>query len=438
MIRVRYQSLGCFKNDVDTEVLLGLLEKGGAHILPPESQEAADWIIINTCGFIRDAKEESIEAILQALEERESGNTTRVAVMGCLTQRYQKELAEEFSQADILWGVNNLEELASTILGSRPVETYPDGPLALYDHRYGRHGITSPLSSYLKISEGCDMGCRFCAIPLIRGAFRSRTTESLLEEARMLRDRGVQELNIISQNTLWYGRDRGEQNALRPLLEGLGALGFPWIRLLYLMPELVDEGTLELFHLPGVLPYFDLPFQHVSAAVLERMGRKGNPEQHGQLMDTIRRTFPGGTIRASFIVGYPGETRQDFQALLDFCQKHRPDKMGAFAFSPEEGTAAFDLKPQVSTRTARQRLEKLMDLSDINLECHHEALVGSERRYLPLGPSPFGPLATLGRTDLQAPEVDGLCCVEGPAPDGAPARIRITRFESEMLYGEYL
>jgi len=276
-----------------------------------------------------------------------------LAVFGCLIQRYYRELRETFAAADILWGVNDTEALADAIAAGRPA-VYPDRQLFLYNDTHQRPAFTTANSSFIKISEGCDMACSFCAIPQIRGPFRSRSIPSILREAEALKKRGVEELNLISQNSTHFGRDRGGPSLLPALLKAVSSLGFRWLRVLYLMPEEVTPEILEGFDQPSLLPYFDLPFQHVSPRILRKMRRNGGYAANLGLVRDIRRHFPGAVLRSTFIVGFPGESEDDFRQLLDFAAEAGLERIGVFAFSPEENTGCFALPG----RKARVRSRK--------------------------------------------------------------------------------
>jgi len=430
--RVSFISLGCFKNLVDTEVLGGMLEKKNIDIV--SDYEETDWLVINTCGFVRDAKEESIAEILEALEKKSAGEIPHVAVFGCLTQRYHAELSNTFSGADIIWGVNDLEELASIIVGERQ-GGYRDRNPFLYDHRHHRILTTTPNTTFLKISEGCSMPCSFCAIPLIRGPYRSRDIASIVEEARGYRERGFHELNLISQNTTFFGREGGGPSRLPDLLAAISELGFTWVRLLYLMPEEVDDALIEAFDLPSILPYFDLPFQHVAPGVLKRMKRGGGVTRNMRLIEKIRSRHPDAVIRSTFIVGFPGETEADHELLCRFARDAGIERIGVFGYSAEENTAAFGLDGTLPEETILARREMLMDISDDNMAAFNRRILTSRRRFLPLGP--WENNSTVGRIDCQAPEVDGLTRVQAPFDeDGAPYEIRLTAFNNELLTGE--
>jgi ribosomal protein S12 methylthiotransferase len=425
-------SLGCFKNTVDSEVLAGMLKKKGVEIV--SEYEDPDWLVINTCGFIRDAKEESIEEILVALEKKEKGEIKKLAVFGCLIQRYHQELKSTFHKADILWGVNDIEALAAAIADGGPGE-YPNKKLFLYDDRHQRPSFTTANSSFIKISEGCNMTCSFCAIPQIRGPFRSRTIPSILKEAEVLKERGVEELNLISQNSTYFGKDNGQSSQLPALLKEISGLDFRWLRVLYLMSEEMTPEILEGFCQPHVLPYFDLPFQHVSARILKKMNRGGGYEKNMHLVRAIRKKFPAAVLRSTFIVGFPGENEDDFKQLLDFSMEAGLERIGVFAYSPEENTASFALADRKKPQTIEERKSRLLDISDRNVKKFNQSLVGQTVEYLPL--APWTHESTIGRVWAQAPEVDGHCRVPAKFKEGQRMfSIKISGFQDEMLHGE--
>jgi ribosomal protein S12 methylthiotransferase len=433
---VAFVSLGCFKNIVDTEVLGGMLQELGVEIVPP--YETADWLVINTCAFIRDAKEESIDEVLEAFEKKEQGEIRHVAVMGCLPERYTEELKDNFKEADIIWGVNDPEELAELIAKGSSAD-YTKRDLFLYTDQHKRMITTTPNTTFIKISEGCNMQCTFCAIPQIRGPYRSRDTESIIKEAKLYHNLGFSELNLISQNSTYYGKDRQKKSELPQLLEELSKIGFTWIRVLYLMPEEVDDDIIEAFSHPTILPYFDLPFQHVAPNVLKAMKRSGSIEGKLEMIEKIRRRFPNAIIRSTFIVGFPGETEEDFQQLKDFALKAKIERIGAFPYSPEEETEAFAMQQTVDEDEAIDRREQLMDISDQNMEAFNETLVDTQQDFLPIGPCPWDTEATIGRIAGQAPEVDGATVVSVKFDDTFDIfKIKITGFENEILHGERL
>jgi len=427
-----FVSLGCFKNLVDTEVLGGLLKKRDIEIV--SSYEDSDWLIINTCGFIRDAKEESIDEILAAIEKKEQGEHKHVAVFGCLTQRYLKDLKTEFDGVDILWGVNDPEQLADLIATGGKKE-YKNSKPFLYNETHDRIITTTPNVSFIKISEGCNMSCSFCAIPSIRGPYRSREIASIVSEALRYREMGFQEINLISQNSTYFGKDRSNKSQLPLLLKELSSLGIPAIRVLYLMPEEVNDEIIDAFSHPTIIPYFDLPFQHVSQSVLKGMNRSGDFDQKMKLISKIRSRHYDAVLRASFIVGFPGETERDYEELQEFARESGIERIGVFGYSDEEGTSAFDLEDKLPEDVIAYRKEMLLDISDENLDKYNQSLQGTYQDFIPL--APWESDSTIGRVLSQAPDTDGLTRVGGAFDeDYTIQQIKITGSEKELLHGE--
>jgi len=439
IIDVSFISLGCFKNLVDTEVLGGLLEKRDIRIVSP--YEKSDWIIINTCGFVQDAKEESIQEILGALEKKEQREVKHVAVFGCLTQRYYRDLLSNFKDADILWGVNDLDKLADMIADYNDLPpdnqayTSSENKLFLYNDRYERIITTPPNMTFIKISEGCSMKCSFCAIPVIRGPYRSRPIDSITREAEKFKSLGFKEINLISQNSTFFGKDRSGKSELPLLLNELSKLRFDGIRVLYLMPEEITGEIIDAFSFPSIIPYFDLPFQHISKNILKSMNRSGGFRENLSLVRTIRDKFKDSVVRSSFIVGYPGETDENFNELMDFARESEIERIGVFGYSEEENTAAFSLEEKVDPVVIVERREQLMDISDQNLEKYNRRIVGKTLEFIPLGP--WDNNTTIGRIMSQSPEIDGLTRVNAIFDeDYSIYKIKITGFEHELLQGE--
>jgi len=431
-VRASFISLGCFKNIVDTEVLGGMLEKNNIKLVSP--YEETDWLIINTCGFIRDAKEESIDEILDAFEKKEAGEVKHVAVFGCLIERYYNDIRESFKNADILWGVNGMEELADRIAKNSAGE-YKETGLFLYNDSHRRIITTTPNSTFIKISEGCNMKCAFCSIPAIRGKFRSRDLKSLVKEGEDYRERGFSEINLISQNSTFYGKDLGKNSRFPELLKEFSKIGFDWVRVLYLMPEDVNKRMIEAFDHPSILPYFDLPFQHVADTVLQKMVRGKGIYNNAELIRKIRDRFDDAVIRSSFIVGFPGETVSDFEELKSFVEAQKIERTGVFGYSDEENTAAFDLPGKVDPELIQERKEIILDISDSNLEKYNHSIKGKEMDFLPLGP--WDNNTTIGRISSQSPETDGLTRVNIPFQGNYnPFHIRITGSEHELVTGD--
>lgn len=431
-IRASFISLGCFKNIVDTEVLGGMLERKNIKLVSP--YEETDWVIINTCGFIRDAKEESIDEILNAFEKKEAGKVKNVAVFGCLVERYYDDIQESFKNADILWGVNGMEELADLISNNKSNE-YKESELFLYNDSHKRIITTTPNSTFIKISEGCNMKCAFCSIPSIRGKFRSRNLKSLIKEAEDFKERGFNEINLISQNSTYFGKDREKISQFPELLKEISGIGFDWVRVLYLMPEDVDDKIINAFDNPSILPYFDLPFQHVSENILKKMYRGNGVYKNSELIKKIRDQFSDAVIRSSFIVGFPGEQESDYEELAAFVSENKIERVGVFGYSDEEGTKAFGLKEKIDPEIIEERKEKILDISDNNLDIYNKSILQTEMSFLPLGP--WDNNTTIGRISSQSPETDGLTKVNTPfANDYSPYKINITGNEHELIFGE--
>lgn len=429
---VSFVSLGCFKNIVDTEVLGGMLERKNVKVV--SLYEKSDWLFINTCGFIREAKEESIDEIFNALEKKERGEIKHIAVFGCLIQRYYNELKENFRNIDILWGVNDMNKLAELISEKKP-SVYKNRDLFLYNEKHERIITTTPNITFIKISEGCNMKCSFCAIPQIRGPYRSRRIDSIIKEAVKYKKMGVQEINLISQNSTYFGYERSERSELPELLKEISTLDFKWVRVLYLMPEELNTNIIESFSSPSIIPYFDLPFQHVSIKILKGMNRGGGFEKNFKLIKKIRKKFKNATIRSSFIVGFPGETEEDFEELIEFAKKSKIERIGVFGFSPEEGTTAFKQKERIAPKIIEERKEMLMNISDKNIEFYNKKLIGSTQEFIPLGP--WDNNTIIGRIKSQAPEIDGITQVNTNFKDTYRVfKIKITGFKNEILLGE--
>jgi ribosomal protein S12 methylthiotransferase len=430
---VHFHSLGCPKNLLDTEVMLGTL--AGAGFALAEKLEDADVAVVNTCAFIESAREESVKAILDVAELREAGRLRALVVAGCMPQRYGAELAKELPEVDAFVGTGAFQEIARVLddaLAGRGRGVYVEaGRTHLYDDASPRL-LTGPgHSAYVKIAEGCDRVCTFCAIPGIRGRFQSRRLDSLVAEARALAAAGVRELNLVAQDSTSWGKDLppvpGEgRPRLHDLVRALDAVdGIDWIRLLYVYPSAVTDALIEaLAGAKRVLPYVDVPLQHASDRVLERMKRGTSGARQRELVARLRKGIPGVTLRTTFIVGFPGETEEDFAELLDFVAESRFDRVGIFRYSDEEGTAAAALDAKVPRSVARERYRRLAKLqAGIQAE-KLGALVGSEAQVLV--DAAIGAGRARGRLASQAPEIDGVVFLRGDglAPGRlAPARI---------------
>jgi len=418
-------NLGCPKNLVDAERLAAALEGAGYRLeLEPEQ---AELILVNTCGFIEQARQESLDTIGEMIVHRRAGRCRGLVVTGCLSQRYPRSLWEQLPEVDAFLGIGGQDEIVDVcnqILDGRNKRPclIPD-PDGLIEERIPRKRLTVPHSAYLKIADGCDNRCAYCAIPIIRGRYRSRRLEVLEEEARELADRGVRELIIIAQDTTLYGRDLPGGPQLPELLERLGKIdGLRWIRLMYTHPAHYDDELIEtLAREEKVCNYLDLPLQHVCDDLLAAMNRRITGEQIEGLIEKLRTGIPDLTLRTTFIVGLPGETEEHFQQLMTFVERHRFEKLGAFSYSPEEGTPAAGMPGRPRQGVADRRLDQLLQLQQqISLE-HHRSMMGQELEVLvdAVIPDTGAPDETgqewsaAGRSRGEAPDIDGMVYLAG-------------------------
>jgi ribosomal protein S12 methylthiotransferase len=409
-------SLGCPKNLVDGEVMLGIARDTGHEITSDASN--ADVIVVNTCAFIDSAKQESVDAILEMAAKKRDGSCSRLVVTGCLAERYREELKKEIPEIDAVLGTGEVPRILDAI-GSAPVSPlrfFAKAPRVdalpnyLYDADTPRLLTTPSHFAYVKIAEGCDYTCAFCIIPTLRGSYRSRTEASIVREARALADRGVRELLLISQDTTFFGIDRGERGALGRLLRELNRIeGLTWIRLLYLYPTTITDDVLDaMAECEKVCRYIDLPLQHASAGVLKRMRRPGNRQTYERLLNKIRNRVPGVTLRTTVIVGFPGETDADFAELESFVADTRFDHLGVFTYSHEEGTRAYQFEDDVPAALKKRRRNTLMSRQKRIVAQAQKARIGSEVDVMVDGPSPEHGLVLQGRLEGQAPDIDAL------------------------------
>jgi ribosomal protein S12 methylthiotransferase len=431
VLKIGLVSLGCPKNLVDGEVMLGLAQQAG-HQITPDARDA-DVIVVNTCAFIDNAKQESIDAILEMAQHKRDGKATRLVVTGCLAERYRDELIKEIPEIDAILGTGEVPGIVEAI-GSRIGGRGPriDGstpmtfhgkkkpgprssnidprslPTYLYDADSPRVLTTPRHFAYVKIAEGCDYTCAFCIIPTLRGEYRSRTRESIVAEARSLAARGVKELLLISQDTTFYGIDRQERGALPRLLRELNAVeGLEWIRMLYLYPTTITDDVLAaMAECEKVCNYVDLPLQHASADLLKRMRRPGNRRTYDTLLARIRDRVPGVTLRTTFIVGFPGETEDEFAELEGFVEDTGFDHIGVFTYSHEEGTRAHKVEDDVTAATKRTRRDRIMKRQQRIVAARQRARIGTEVAVLIDGPSAEHELVLQGRLEGQAPDID--------------------------------
>ncbi|HWD38136.1 MAG TPA: 30S ribosomal protein S12 methylthiotransferase RimO [Fimbriimonas sp.] len=432
--KVKIVTLGCAKNDVDSEEIAGVLAREGYQIDGTATHSSVT--VINTCGFLEASKQESIKAIRDAVRERHAGRTGKVIVAGCLAQRLGAELMELAPGADAYVGVGQMARFGEIV---RDVQSRREQVLdvAPPHHRWAdvatRARTGHPWSAYLKISEGCDHKCTFCTIPSFRGAHQSKPLERVLEEARYLAATGAIEVNLIAQDVTQYGFDLYREFTLPRLLRGLNEIeGLRWIRLLYFYPNrLTDEVIEAMASLEKVAPYIDIPLQHVHADTLRRMHRPWEAERYLKLFDKLRAAMPDCAIRTTFIVGFPGETEDEFSALLDFCQEARMDRVGTFMFSREPSTPSYDMEGQVSFRVKRERYDRLMTLQQkISLQVN-KSWIGRELDVL-IEDQENGVLR--GRSHRDAPDIDGLVYVKGAAKPGQIVTCRVTGAEPYDLH----
>jgi ribosomal protein S12 methylthiotransferase len=438
--KVSMVSLGCPKNLVDAEVMLGVLSKQDYEITTDEKD--ADVIIVNTCSFIKEAKQESIDAILDLAERKHDGRCHTLIVSGCLPQRYQEELALELPEVDIFIGTGDYPRIAEILAEKSGTEgqlRYVGDPDYIYDESLPRLNSSPAWYSYLKIGEGCSNSCSYCIIPQLRGAYRSRPLDALVSEAEMLVSRGVKEINVISQDITRYGSDLTDGSTLETLVRRLAAIeGLRWIRLLYAYPDGISDSLIELIREePKICKYLDIPIQHISDPVLKAMKRRSGEQQIRDLIAKLRDRIPGIALRTSLIVGFPGENFEDFASLMQFVEQTHFDRLGVFCYSREEGTPAAELPEQVSERVKRERYRKLMRAQARLSFRRNRALIGQNEQVIVEGYSEETELLLKGRSSRQAPDIDGQVYITaGTADVGDIVTLRITDSSDYDLIGE--
>jgi ribosomal protein S12 methylthiotransferase len=432
--KVRIVTLGCAKNDVDSEEIAGVLDKAGFSV--DGAAESTELTVINTCGFLKSAQQESIQAIKQAVAEKKAGRTGRVIVAGCLSQRLGPQLMKLAPGADVYVGVGQMgrfDEIAGAALKGSGQRLDVAPPHHRWADVHSRARTGAPWSAYLKLSEGCDHQCTFCTIPGFRGRHQSKPLERLLEEARYLAETGALELNLIAQDVTQYGFDLYRKFMLPELLKQLSAVeGIRWIRLLYFYPNrLTDEVIEAMATLPQVLPYIDIPLQHAHPDTLRRMKRPWDGERYLALFDKVRQAMPNAAIRTTFIVGFPGETEAEFDYLMSFVDRARLDRVGAFVYSREPGTPSYEMEGQVPFRVKRERYDRLMTHQQgISLEIN-QSWIGQELEALIEGEQDGWLIA---RSHRDAPDIDGLVFVRGEAQPGEIVRTVVEGAEPYDLY----
>jgi ribosomal protein S12 methylthiotransferase len=421
-MNVHFVSLGCPKNRVDTEVMLGHTAEAGHQLVAEPG--AADVIVVNTCGFIGEAKQESIDAILEMARHKQSGSCKRLVVAGCLSQRYPKELAAEMPEVDQFLGTDEVGAITKAIAGTLERLSVTDTPAYLYDDASPRRRSQAPHTAYVKIAEGCDRPCAFCIIPKLRGPQRSRAPESVLREVRELVAGGTREICLVAQDLTTYGTDLGREAdapRLATLLRQLAAVeDLGWIRLHYAYPSACTDELLDaIAGEPRVASYLDVPIQHVDSGVLKAMRRGYGERQVRDLVARFRERVPGGTFRTTFIAGHPGETDEAFQRLCDFVRESELDHVGIFNFSREEGTVAALLPKRVPQKEIDARRRELLRIQREVSKKKLRAMRGRTLRVLVEGPSDESEYLMMGRHEGQAPEIDGQVYLS-LAAEGAP------------------
>jgi ribosomal protein S12 methylthiotransferase len=423
MKKVGFISLGCPKNLVDSEVMMGQLKQNGYEITA--NAEEADTVVVNTCGFIDSAKKESIDTILEAARLKTGGRATRLIVAGCLVERYRDELKAEMPEVDAFIGTSQINDILAVCDPQTNTRSLPVVRLGnqsatyLYDESTPRVLATPSHYAFIKIAEGCDRPCAFCFIPQMRGHFRSRRFGSIVAEAQQLAEEGVKELILVAQDSSRYGEDLGKQDALAHLLRELAHTeGIEWVRVMYTYPTHISDGFLDvLAEEPKAVKYLDMPLQHASQNVLKLMKRGGNRASLERLIGRVRKRVPGIAVRTTFITGFPGETDADFEELLAFVKNVEFDRVGVFTYSDEEGTPAYDLPNKVDPKIAKQRHARLMKEQTKISRRKNKARVGETVRVLFEGESKESELLWQGRMETQAPDIDG-CVLISDAPDG--------------------
>ena len=446
MKKVGFVSLGCPKNLVDSEVMMGQLAEAGYQITNDAAD--ADTVVVNTCGFIESAKQESIDAILEATSLKAEGKAKRVVVAGCLVERYRDDLIKELPEVDAFIGTSQVNEIlkaADDQFDPKALTIRPIGKKTstyLYDEMTPRMRATRSHTAFIKIAEGCDRPCAFCSIPGMRGSFRSRRFGSIIEEARNLANQGVKEVVLIAQDSSRYGEDLGEVDALVALIRALGEIEeLEWVRVMYAYPTHISDAFLAaIAGTPKAVKYLDMPLQHASRNVLKLMKRGGTRESLERLIERVRLKVPGIAIRTTFITGFPGETEEDFEELVRFVQNCMFDNVGVFTYSDEEGTPAFDLPNKVDTKVAERRRIRLMKEQAKVSKRLNKAKIGNTYRVLFEGLSQESDLLFQGRLEGQAEEIDGYILIND-MPDsfqpivGGIYNVRITEAHDYDLVG---
>ena len=437
-IKIHMNSLGCAKNLVNSEQMLALLWQAGMEVVEDLAQ--ADVAIVNTCGFIDAAKQEAIDTILETAQWKQQGQLKALIATGCLVERYQDEILQELPELDAVCGTGSytdiVEAVQQALAGQKRAYLASSAQAALEGDR---QLITKPYSAFLRIAEGCNNHCSYCIIPSLRGPFRSRTLEHIWQEARQLAAQGAKELLVIAQDTTRYGTDLYGRRALPELVEGLCQIeGVEWIRLHYLYPDELDDALLDVMERnPKVVRYFDIPLQHINDRVLKAMNRRGDSALIKERINTIRSRFPEAVIRTSLIVGFPGETEEEFDELYRFLDEYKLERAGVFAYSQEEGTVAGAMPDQIPEEEKERRREILVELQDAVMDEFSQKLVGTTQRVLCCGYDPEHEMF-YGRTYMDSPDVDGIVYfyADEPVEEGTFVPVKIENAVSAELFGE--
>ena len=438
MKQVALITLGCAKNLVDSEVMLGYLEKAG-YTFVARPQEA-DVVIINTCGFIRPAKEESVQTLTQASRLKKRDDRKKIVAVGCYVERDKDILQKRFPAVDLWLGVNDFHHIVEAVEGE-PFQR--SSSCFLYDHSSPRILSTPPGWAYLKISEGCSHQCSFCAIPLIKGSYRSRPLSSIVTEAQIMASRGVKEINLISQDSTYYGQDTGLKDGLAALLRHLIPIkDIEWIRVLYGYPEEITDALLEVMREEKICSYLDLPFQHSHPQIIKRMKRAMDGKRALRLIEKIRKKIPDLALRTSLVVGFPGEGKDEFENLINFVREARFDHLGVFTYSQEEGTDCFDLGDPVKESVKKRRKEKIMNTqADISFQ-NNSRYLHQHLEVIIEGTWREDPSQLVGRSRFQAPEVDGVIFLQSSLPLANTVntiqKVEINAYDIYDLYGNII
>ena len=436
MSKIHLISLGCAKNQVNAEQMLYLLEQARYELT--EDIGEADAAVVNTCGFIESAKKEAIDTILTVAEYKKNGNLKALIVTGCLSERYKDEILEAMPEVDAVCGTGSYDKVVDAVdsaLKGKKASFF--GDINAKEADCGRDLLNTPYSAYLKIAEGCDNRCHYCVIPSLRGSYRSRPMESLIKEAETLAQSGVKELMVVAQDISRYGTDLYGERRLHTLVDELCKIdGIEWIRLHYLYPDEIDDVLLETIRdQKKVLKYFDIPIQHINDRVLKSMNRRGSGKLIRERIDKIRAMMPDAVIRTSLIVGFPGETEEEYEELKNFLEEYKLERAGVFAYSREEGSVAYDMPDQIDEDVKLKRQSELFALQTDIMDMLSEKYIGKTYKVLCEGFDEEEQMC-YGRTYMDSPDIDGIVYFEGDADEGDFVDVEINDAVGCILYGK--